>query len=142
MHVARLAALALLAGTAGCTAPDHEPPAATPPDTSAERAATAVFGAYIEAVASRRPREACRLLVAEAARTHGCDTTPTVPAEIRAAGRPEEAVLVRDASSYDAQMHLSALVQPTPTSGGHLIAFLDRRGRRWLIKQVTYGNYG
>lgn len=140
--MARLTALALLVATVGCNASDRGPPAATPPDTSAERAATAVFDAYIGAVVGGRPREACRLLVAEAARTHACDSRPSVPAEIREAGKPTESVLVRDATGYDAQMHLSARVEPTPASGGHLIGFLDRHGRRWLIKQVSYGNYG
>jgi hypothetical protein len=112
---------------------------ARPPATSSERAAATVFDEFAGAVAKHDAAAACQYATGKAQKALQCATTPQLPHDLRA-GRRLGPVLVRDASGYDADLHLSARLINDPR--GHLVLFFYRRGDDWRVNEALIGPYG
>ena len=148
MDLRRVLQLVLLASVAsallfGCSGdgfgPDGREDESRVPSTSSERAAATVFDEFADAVANDDAATACKYATGKAHEALHCATTPQLPHELRT-GRPLGPVLVRDASGYDADLHLSARLTNDPR--GHLVLFFNRRGGDWRVNEALIGSYG
>ena len=134
--------LLLAAGCGGSTETpgvEHPPRA---PQTEEEKRGAAVFDAYADAARRDDAAAACRLLVGRAARRHRCAGEPRFPARNRAAAARVGAVQVRDPSNYgQADLHLSAPLDPPGGIGSSLVMFLDARRDGLTVLDVFAGSY-
>jgi hypothetical protein len=122
-------ASALLSGCSGDgSGTDGREDEARLPSTSSERAAATVFDEFAGAVTKHDAAAACKYA-----------TTPQLPHDLRT-GRPLGPVLVRDASGYDADLHLSARLINDPR--GHLVLFFYRRDGGSRVNEALIGPYG
>lgn len=134
-----VAAVALAPGCGSDRLRGHEEEPIHTPATAEEKAAAAVFHSVAAATEANDAEAACRHAAEKAYREWRCASKPLLPRELTAP-RQLGPTVVRDPSSYEADLHLSAEIPRDQR--GNLVMFFKRKEGRLRVVDTVVGPYG